>query len=66
MFPRIALAATVLSISLTAALAKTQDGVSVPDDLVTSFALDNGMEVVVVEDHRVPVVQHMVPRRFRG
>ncbi|MFC4218257.1 M16 family metallopeptidase [Pseudophaeobacter arcticus] len=60
MFPRIALAATVLSISLTAALAKTQDGVSVPDDLVTSFALDNGMEVVVVEDHRVPVVQHMV------
>ena len=30
------------------------------DDAVTSFALDNGMRVVVVEDHRAPVVQHMV------
>lgn len=29
-------------------------------DVVTSFVLDNGMQVVVVEDHRVPVVQHMV------
>jgi len=29
-------------------------------DLVTSFPLDNGMEVVVVEDHRAPVVQHML------
>jgi zinc protease len=27
---------------------------------VTSFALDNGMEVVVLEDHRAPVVVHMV------
>lgn len=60
MFPRIALVATMLGISLTGALAKTGDGTSSPDDLVTSFALDNGMQVVVVEDHRVPVVQHMV------
>ncbi|WP_050930343.1 M16 family metallopeptidase [Aestuariivita boseongensis] len=30
------------------------------DDAVTSFELDNGMEVVVIEDNRVPVVQHMV------
>lgn len=60
MFQRIALAATVLSISLTAALAQAEDGTSGSDDLVTSFTLDNGMEVVVVEDHRVPVVQHMV------
>ncbi len=29
-------------------------------ELVTSFVLDNGMQVVVVEDHRAPVVQHMV------
>lgn len=29
-------------------------------DEVTSFALDNGMEVVVLEDHRAPVVVHMV------
>ncbi len=27
---------------------------------VTDFNLDNGMQVVVVEDHRAPVVQHMV------
>jgi zinc protease len=30
------------------------------NDQVTSFTLDNGMEVVVIEDHRAPVVVHMV------
>ncbi len=29
-------------------------------EAVTHFTLDNGMEVVVVEDHRAPVVQQMV------
>ncbi len=29
-------------------------------EAVTTFTLDNGMQVVVVEDHRAPVVQHMV------
>ncbi|MFL4469702.1 M16 family metallopeptidase [Tateyamaria armeniaca] len=29
-------------------------------DAVTTFELDNGMQVVVVEDNRAPVVQHMV------
>ena len=29
-------------------------------DKVTTYTLDNGMEVVVIEDHRVPVVVHMV------
>jgi len=29
-------------------------------DTVTDFTLDNGMQVVVVEDHRAPVVVHMV------
>ena len=29
-------------------------------DQVTDFRLDNGMQVVVIEDHRAPVVQHMV------
>ncbi|MEJ8571782.1 pitrilysin family protein [Microbaculum marinum] len=29
-------------------------------DAVTSFTLDNGLEVVVIEDHRTPVVTHMV------
>lgn len=27
---------------------------------ITSFSLDNGMDVVVIEDHRAPVVTHMV------
>ena len=27
---------------------------------VSEFMLDNGMQVVVVEDHRAPVVVHMV------
>ncbi|WP_371931008.1 M16 family metallopeptidase [Roseovarius sp. MMSF_3281] len=30
------------------------------DDQVTAFTLDNDMEVVVIEDHRAPVVVHMV------
>ncbi|MGB1234298.1 MAG: M16 family metallopeptidase [Planktomarina sp.] len=30
------------------------------DDTVTTFDLDNGMKVVVIEDHRSPVVVHMV------
>ncbi|WP_227269984.1 M16 family metallopeptidase [Roseobacter weihaiensis] len=30
------------------------------EEAVTTFELDNGMKVVVVEDHRAPVVQHMV------
>ena len=29
-------------------------------DTVSAFKLDNGMEVVVIEDHRAPVVVHMV------
>jgi len=29
-------------------------------ELVTSFKLDNGLQVIVVEDHRAPVLQHMI------
>ncbi|MEL6617885.1 MAG: pitrilysin family protein [Pseudomonadota bacterium] len=50
---RTALAALVVGLGLPA-LATTND------DPVTTFVLDNGMQVVVVEDHRAPVVQHMV------
>lgn len=31
-----------------------------PQDNVTTTMLDNGMQVVVIEDHRAPVVVHMV------
>lgn len=30
------------------------------DDMVTTFSLKNGMDVVVIEDHRAPVVMHMI------
>ncbi|UWR80024.1 insulinase family protein [Phaeobacter inhibens] len=42
--------------------AQAQDAAAQSDasDMVTSFVLDNGMQVVVIEDHRAPVVQHMV------
>ncbi|AHD11062.1 M16 family metallopeptidase [Phaeobacter gallaeciensis] len=42
--------------------AQAQDATTQSDanDLVSSFVLDNGMQVVVIEDHRAPVVQHMV------
>lgn len=33
---------------------------AIANDQVTTFTLDNGMDVVVIEDHRAPVVVHMV------
>lgn len=49
---------------LTSVAAALWIGLSAPiagaDEAVTHFTLGNGMEVVVVEDHRAPVVQHMV------
>ena len=51
---RAAFAAFALSATLApAAVHAAQDGVS-------TFELENGMQVVVVEDNRAPVVQHMV------
>lgn len=50
---RIALGAGVLAFAVPAAAS----GI---DDAVTDFTLGNGMQVVVVEDHRAPVVQQMV------
>ncbi len=47
------------TIALTAGMAMA--GLPVwANDLVTDFTLDNGMQVVVVEDHRAPVVMHMM------
>ena len=51
MFRLKAIAATVCLVLSAPALA---------DEAVSTFVLDNGMQVVVVEDHRAPVVQHMV------
>jgi zinc protease len=48
--------ATVLAVALPAAALPTAE--IAPD--VSSFSLDNGLEVVVIPDHRAPVVTHMV------
>lgn len=45
---------------LAAFLTVTATWAHADEELVTTFDLDNGMQVVVVEDHRAPVVQHMI------
>lgn len=46
--------------ALAALLALFPVTLAADEEAVTTFELDNGMQVVVVEDHRAPVVQHMV------
>ncbi|MDR9484337.1 MAG: pitrilysin family protein [Sediminimonas sp.] len=46
--------ATLLGLTLLAPAAMAAS------DQVTDFTLDNGMDVVVIEDHRAPVAVHMV------
>lgn len=41
-------------------LPQLQPAAAATEDAVTTFTLDNGLEVVVIEDHRVPVATHMV------
>ena len=48
---------SALALALLAAPALAQEETR---DEVTTFTLDNGLEVVVLEDHRAPVVVHMV------
>ena len=47
-------------ITLLPSASLAQGGTSDLADQVTTYTLDNGMEVVVIEDHRAPVVTHMV------
>jgi zinc protease len=49
--PRVALAGLVWALALSFAQAAEK---------VTGFTLDNGLEAVVIEDHRAPVVVHML------
>jgi zinc protease len=51
---RLTLAAFALMLAPGAALA------AAPDPAITSFTLDNGLTGVVIEDHRAPVLTHMV------
>jgi len=45
---------------IAAAFAFAASAFAAQAEEVTTFTLDNGMEVVVIEDHRAPVVVHMV------
>ncbi|TIW51483.1 MAG: insulinase family protein, partial [Mesorhizobium sp.] len=45
---------------LTTSLFLTDPALAADDGKVTDFLLDNGMEVVVIPDHRAPIVTHMV------
>jgi zinc protease len=47
-------------VRLTAALLLSTTALPALAQEVTTFTLDNGMEVVVIEDHRAPAVVHMV------
>ena len=47
----------LLGALLVTALPATGQSVN---EAVSSFTLDNGMQVIVVEDHRAPILQHMV------
>lgn len=49
--------ALLLSLTLSPAVAPPVMAAPLP---VTSFRLDNGLDVVVIEDHRAPVVVHMI------
>ncbi|MCA0848900.1 M16 family metallopeptidase [Salipiger thiooxidans] len=55
-------AAAAAALCLAAPPAPAQDSPATTEtvDQVTTFTLDNGLEVVVLEDHRAPVVVHMV------
>ncbi len=51
--------ATILAITMTLALAHRLEA-QTRERRASEFTLSNGMQVVVVPDHRAPVVTHMV------
>ena len=54
-------AAALIGLALLAAPAAAQLAVKdLPSPKVTTFKLKNGLDIVVIEDHRAPVVTHMV------
>ena len=52
--------AAVFGLALAMALSSQLTPAARAEPKVSDFRLDNGMEVVVIEDHRTPVVTHMV------
>lgn len=54
------IAAALVALPLALPAAAQEDAPEEVRDEVTTFTLDNGLEVVVLEDHRAPVVVHML------
>ena len=52
---RIPVLAALVALALSPGIASARD-----NEAVTTFTLENGMDVVVVEDHRAPAVQQMI------
>jgi zinc protease len=50
----------VLAVALMAGLAPSAQAGDEPGQGITHFTLANGLEVVVIPDHRTPVVTHMI------
>lgn len=57
--PKLPLIAAVMAFALPAFGAQAAE-TATGNEAVTAFTLENGMDVVVVEDHRAPAVQQMV------
>lgn len=57
--PKLPLIAAVMAFALPAFAAQAAE-TATGNEAVTAFTLENGMDVVVVEDHRAPAVQQMV------
>ncbi len=55
-----ALAIALLGATLGTALGATLGTAAAAAPKITAFTLDNGLDAVVIEDHRAPVVTHMV------
>ncbi|WP_442970987.1 M16 family metallopeptidase [Roseovarius sp. D0-M9] len=53
-------ALTLALMILLPAAAMAQEAADTGTDQVTTYTLENGLELVVIEDHRAPVVTHMV------
>jgi zinc protease len=58
--PRCLLVAALLASGMTNAAFATDAPAPRDDGKVTDFSLGNGMQVVVIPDHRAPIVTHMV------
>ena len=54
------LRSAALAVAIAASPAAASSDGTPPQNAVSSFTLDNGMEVVVIPDHRAPIVTHMV------